>query len=201
VHVGQRLPDRLAHGALVLGVQEREQQADRHGLDLGLAQRVDRLAHAAVVERLDLPVGAHPLAHAEAQLARDERLGPALGQRVERRAVLAPDLDHVAKPGRRDEPGAGAAALEQRVGRDGHPVRERAGLLDPRGLEAVHNALGLVAGRGGHLPGDETTVDERHEVGERSPDVHPEPCPALHRRKTVKSLVRALSERPPVGRV
>ena len=61
---GQRLADRLADALLVLGVQEREQQADRDGLDLGLAQRVDGLLHAVLVERLELALGPHPLAHA-----------------------------------------------------------------------------------------------------------------------------------------
>ena len=55
--VAERLAHRLADALLVLGVQEREQQADRHGVDLGLAQRVDRLLHAGVVERLDSPSG------------------------------------------------------------------------------------------------------------------------------------------------
>ena len=86
VDVAERLAHRLAHALLVLGVQEREQQAHRHGVDLGLAQRLDRLLHALLVERLELALGPHPLAHGEAQVARHERLGPPLGEVVERRA-------------------------------------------------------------------------------------------------------------------
>ena len=144
VDVAERLAHRLADALLVLGVQEREQQADRDGVDLGLAQRVDRLLHAGVVERLDLALRAHPLAHGEAQVARDERLRPPLGQVVERGAVLAGELDQVAEAGGRDERGARAAALEQRVGGDRHAVRERAHgpRVDP--LERVQHALRLV---------------------------------------------------------
>jgi hypothetical protein len=44
---------------------------------------------------------------------------------VEAEAILARDVEEVGEAAGRDERGAGAAALEQRVGADGHPVGER----------------------------------------------------------------------------
>ena len=71
VDVGQRLAHRLAHRALVLGVQEREQQADRDGLDLGLAQRVDRGATSSSSSGSSSPSG--PCARARRSAARAGR--------------------------------------------------------------------------------------------------------------------------------
>ena len=173
------VPERLAHGLadapLVLRVQEREQQAHRDGLDVGLAQRLDRLGDAVVVERLDLAVRAHPLAHGEAQVARHERLGTALGEVVEGGAVLARELDQIAEALRRDERGARAAALEQRVGGDRHPVRERRDVGGVDGLEAAHHALGLILRRARHLGRHDTPAIQRHEIGEGSSNIHPHP--------------------------
>ena len=173
--VPERLAQRLADAALVLGVQEREQQAHRDRLDVGLAQRLDRLADAVVVERLDLAVRAHPLAHGEAQVARHERLRPALGEVVERRAVLARELDQVAEALRGDERGARAAALEQRVGGDRHPVREGRHVGGVDGLEAAHHPLRLVVGRARHLGGHDSPAIQRHQVGEGSSNIYTDP--------------------------
>ena len=173
--VAERLAHGLADAALVLGVQEREQQAHRDRLDVGLAQRLDRLAHAVVVERLELAVRAHALAHGEAQVARHERLGAALGEVVERGAVLARELDQVAEALGRDERGARAAALEQRVGGDRHPVRERRDVGGLDGLEAAHHALGLILGRARHLGGHDTPAIQRHQIGEGSSNIHTDP--------------------------
>ena len=93
----ERFPYRFAHLLLVLGVQEREQQADRDGVDLRLPQRVDGLLQAVLVERLELALGPHPLLHREAQISRHQRLRAPLGEVVERRAVLAGELDQVAE--------------------------------------------------------------------------------------------------------
>ncbi len=117
---------RFAHPPLVLRVKEREEQADRDRLDLGRAHGLDRLPERALVERPHDALRAHPLPHGEPQLARDERRGPVRRQVVERRAVLPPDLDHVAEPLGGDERGSRAAPLEQRVRRDRRPVREHA---------------------------------------------------------------------------
>ena len=173
--VAERLAHRLADAALVVGVQEREQQAHRDRLDVRLAQRVDRLGDAVLVERLDLAVRAHALAHGEAQVARHERLGAALGEVVEGRAVLARELDQVAEALGGDERGARAAALEQRVGGDRHPVREgrHVGGLD--GLEAAHHPFRLILGRARHLGGQDSPTIERHQIGEGSSNIDTDP--------------------------
>ena len=54
-------------------------------------------------------------------------------QLVEVRPVLAGELDHVGEAGGREQRGARGAALEQRVRRDGHAVREA---LDVAGARA-----------------------------------------------------------------
>ena len=122
----ERLAQRLADPPLVLRVQEREEQADRDRLDPRRAHGLDRRRERPLVERHDDAVGPHPLAHGEPQLARDERRRAVRRQVVERGPVLAADLDHVAEALGRDERGAGAAPLEQRVRRDRRPVREHA---------------------------------------------------------------------------
>jgi hypothetical protein len=167
VYVGQRLADGLADTLLVLRMQEREQEADRDGLDLGLAQRGDDLGQRVLVERLQLAVGPHPLAHAEAQVAGHQRGRAAAREVVEVRPGLAADLQDVAEARRRHEGRARAAALQQRVGRHRHPVGERGDLRQPGRLDDRHDALGLVLRRRRDLRGHDTPADERGEVGER----------------------------------
>jgi hypothetical protein len=64
-------------------------------------------------------------------------------------------------------------ALQQRVGRDGHAVREALDLLRAapgalqRGLDRGDHALGLIGRGGGRLGGDQPTVDRQHRIGER----------------------------------
>jgi hypothetical protein len=172
VDVAQRLAHRLAHAALVVGVQEGEQQADGDGLHVRLAQLLDRLAQAVLVERLDLAVRPHALAYGEAEVARHERLGAALREVIEGGAVLARELDQVAEALGGDERRARTAALEQRVGRDRHPVREglHVGGLD--GFEAAHHPLRLILGGARHLRGHHPPAIERDEIGEGSSNIH-----------------------------
>jgi hypothetical protein len=56
---------------------------------------------------------AHSLTHLEPPAAVHERRGPLEVQIVEAREPQAPDLQEVAKASRREQPGAGAAALEE----------------------------------------------------------------------------------------
>ena len=91
----------------------------------------------------------HPLAHGEPQLARHERRRAVRGQVVERGAVLAADLDHVAEALGRHERGAGAAPLEQRVRRHGRPVREHVHLADARPPERRRDPERLEPGTDG----------------------------------------------------
>ena len=74
--------------------------ADR--LDALVAQLADELAHKRFVQLLqDAAVGGHALGHVEAQMARHQRFGQIEIEIVKLVAVLAADLDGVAKPGGR----------------------------------------------------------------------------------------------------
>src|SRR3989304_1403235 len=67
----------------------------------------------------------------------NERLRVRLAQPVEVGAGLPAEVEEVLEAGRRDERGAGALALEERVRRDRRPVREASAPL------AAHGACGL----------------------------------------------------------
>ena len=107
------------------------------------------------------------------QVAWDERRRPVLRQVVERRPILAGNLEHVAKALRGDERGARAAALEQCVRGHRHAVREDGDVARPqaRRIDRAHRSLGLVRRRRWHLGRDELAVDQRDEVGEGPADV------------------------------
>ena len=176
VDLGEGRAHGLADQPLVLGVPKREQEADRHGLDLSFPQSADGRLHAAGVERRELPVRSHALAHREAQLAWHERRRAVRGQGVQRRAVLAADLQYVPEALGGDERCARAAPLEQGVGGHGHAVGEGRDVAAAHagGLDRPHRALGLVLRRRGDLPGYQLALDDRDEVGEGPADVHSE---------------------------
>ncbi len=104
--------------ALVRGVAEGEEQADRDRL--GIVQ----IRQGGEVERLQLAVGPDPAAHSDRTLERHERLRMPSTEPVEVRAILPPQVEDVLEALGCDERGAGAAPLEQRVRRDRRPVRE-----------------------------------------------------------------------------
>ena len=148
----------------MLGVPVGVQQAHGNRLGLALGDLPDdggcsfcgQFAHGAV--------GAHALGDAEAALRRGERRWPSSTQAVELAPVLASERDQIAKALGGEEHGSRAAALEQSVGGNGHPVRE---LVDVAGTGAgslehcVHggqHALGLVLGRAGRLGRDQPAV-------------------------------------------
>ena len=133
VQVGQRLAQRFADPLFVLGVHEREEQAHGDGLDLRLFDGGDGLSSGSSSSRGEhLAVRSHPLLDGEAQPARDEGRRAVLGQVVEGGAVLAGYLQHVPEALGGDEGRAGAAALQQGVGRHGHPVGEGDARRRPR---------------------------------------------------------------------
>ena len=129
VDAGQRVGDRVADPALVLGVAVGVQQRHRDRLGLGLAQRLDQLAQRLVGQLQQRAVRGHPLGDAEPPVGRRQRRGPGGTQPVELGPGLATELDQVGEAVGRDERGPGARALEQRVGGDRHPVRELADLI------------------------------------------------------------------------
>ncbi len=180
VHVGQPLGERLAERALVLRMAVGVQQADGDGLRLGGRHGVERGGERLVVERLERAVGAHPLARADAAVARDERRGVRRAQAVQVGARLAAELDEVLEALGGDERGPRALALQQRVGGDGGPVGEGPDLVGARvralqrGGDRRQHALGLVARRGRRLGGDEPAARGHHRVGEGPAYVDPE---------------------------
>ena len=122
-----RRAQRRADRALVLGEAVGVQQADRDRLGARARRRRATTARA--------PSPSSALEHAVAAPMRSgaatrrsggtSGAGCARAQAVEVLARLAAELDDVGEALGGDERGARAAALEQRVGRDGHPVRER----------------------------------------------------------------------------
>ena len=72
-----------------------------------------------------------------AALERHERWRVVGAEPVEVGAVLAAQVEEVLEAGRRDEGGAGAAALEQRIGRDRRPVGETLDSVAPSASTAA----------------------------------------------------------------
>ena len=162
----QAPPHLLGDGALVLRVPVGVQQA--HGHRLGV-ERLER----GEVELLDDAVRPHPLAHAVRALERDERLGMLRAEPVEVRAGLAPEVQDVLEPRRRDERGASPLPLEQRVRGDRRAVREAVDALGADGARGRRDRL-LLPARGRDLRRADLAVGEEDGVRERPADVDAE---------------------------
>ena len=150
--IAELLGEDPLHLLLVLGAHVGEEQADRHGLGPGLADRAAQGTHLALVDRLhDGPVGVEALVDAEAETAaRHERLGLLPAEVVEHLAVDPLDVRHVLEALRRDERNPAPGALDQRVRADRRAVRERLDLArsDSALVERVDDRLAGVARRG-----------------------------------------------------
>ena len=168
-------------GSLVRRIAEREEQADRNRL--GVADVRQRRE----IERLQLAVGPEPPAHAVAALERDERLRMLLAEPVQMRPRLPPEVQQVLEPGVADVRGACAAPLEQRIRRDGRPVREpRDRRVRPdRAHRGEHRLLLMLRRR--HLRRPHAAAVQQHGIRERPTDVDAEdghaaysasPCPS-----------------------
>ena len=84
--------EQLSDPLLVLGVDDRPEEADADGLDLELAQAADHRQRLVLVERHErLPLRGHPLADLERQASRDIRLRVA-DPEVERIRSFPPSL-------------------------------------------------------------------------------------------------------------
>ena len=133
---GNLLGDDLRGPALVLGVEVGEEEADRDRLDAVLSELACDSPHVLLVERLeDLARRRHdPLDDDLPMAPLDERPrlpGDVLHDRVVLRALVAADVDDVAKAARRHEPGHRAVVLEHRVGRDRRSVEDGVDLGRP----------------------------------------------------------------------
>ena len=180
VDVGKLGPESLRDRPFVIGVEVREEKADRDGLGARVTDRPHDPVHLAVVERIDLALRADPLPGAEAQIARDQRDRLGGTEPVKVGPVLARDLEHVREALGRHERGSGSTLGQQRVGADRHPVGED---LHVRGIGAdpfehrlhcgKHPARHVVRRRW-RLGGVQLGAVEDDGVGERSTDVDPE---------------------------
>ena len=110
-----------------------------------------------------------------AATARHQRLGPPIEHVVHLQKVAAPDLEDVPKSLGRDEPGARALPLEQRVDADGRAVNDEPTVGQPHAglVHAAQDALEELARRAERLGGDHGTrrFVERDEIRERATDV------------------------------
>ena len=183
VRVRHQLAAELERATLVRGAGRRVQERDRDRLDAVGEQAPAGLAHALLVERCDLValvVGA--LGDAEAQVARDERLGRLQAVVVRRLARALAQGERVAEALGAEEARGRAAAGQERVRGDGRAVHdqldlgqelgERAPGADRDLLEAGDEAERRVAGGRARLVDEPRPVGAEHEeVGERPADV------------------------------
>ena len=167
-----------ADTALMGLVGEAVQEADRDRLDLLRLQFGGDAAHGCLVERQQHgAVGCHALRHAEAQVARYQRLRPLHVDVVLLEAVLPRHLDGIAEALRRDQRRARTLALDQRIGGQRRAVDDESHVLRPAlrlGQDGAHalqdGALGRV-GRGQDLDGMGFCSDFENDVGERAADI------------------------------
>ncbi len=181
LRVRQQLGDQLAEQSLVLGMRVGMQQRDGDGLGLGCGNLAHERARSVGVELAQRPVGCHALGRCEAQLGGHERGGRRVAQAIQVRARLARELEHVGEAVGGDQRGACGMPLQQRVGGDGHAVREAAHIRRLRACalehqrDGVEHGRGLLSGRGGDLRGvDGAIAPNEHRVGEGAADIDPE---------------------------
>ena len=183
-HRDAEAAERALEPALVGGLGIGVQQSHRHRLGYQAPHPSHRGAHRGGGERLEHPpAGSDPLAHPHAPRGGHQRLDAARRERIELRAVLAPDLEQVLEARGGHERDARALPLEQRVGRDRRAVPHsgpgprrpaaRARVCDPEPGQALeHRALGS-RGRRGELERHDAPAREYHEIGEGAAGVDP----------------------------
>ena len=170
VHVQSRGPPARApagaRGRAAVGVQEtdRDRLARRRVRDRGDGATHGIGAPSATSTR---PSARTRSATPTRSRARHQRLGSARLERVELGPRLPADLEHVLEAARGEQHHAGAAALEQRVGRDRRPVVQQTGSRLRR--DARRPSATARAGSSGVERSFWTAsraADERDEVGE-----------------------------------
>ena len=160
---------------LVRRVREREEEADRDGLDPERAEGLGRRLDVRRLERSDhLALGADSLAHFEPKLAGHEGRGLRRVEVVEAAALLGSDLEDISEARRRQQADPGRLSLDDRVRRHsravdevGDPVRRRA--RAPRELRQGLEEPGGEVGGGARDLGDlqSPLLVEKDAVGER----------------------------------
>ena len=120
------------------------QETDRDRLDPLLSQAG---GDPGDLSRIDLPqhaaVGADPFVYRQAQRAGYQRLRRVGEQLVGRHPHIAPQFQHIAKPGGTEQGGTGALALDHGIGDEGRRVRQ------PRGIHRITGRLALEPGEAG----------------------------------------------------
>ena len=124
------------------------EQAHGHDID-----RAGHPGHGGLLQRLQLTaLAVEPAPHLDAEVARDQGLGPVGPQVVQRWPPLTGDLDHVCEACRREQGHGRPPPLEQGVGGHRRPVGQQAGtapLAGPGGTGRVHRPDPVAHGLGG----------------------------------------------------
>jgi hypothetical protein len=155
------------------------EERDRDRLDLLAREEVDGRRDARRVEgRQDLPARPEALRDLAAPAARHERGRPLEVDVVESRQAQPPDLEEIAEARGREEPGARAAAFEDRVRGDRRPVQQLVDVTrgDPGRAHqlprAMDDRLRVVGGGGEDLPRERSPVrSDQNQIGERAAHV------------------------------
>jgi hypothetical protein len=110
----------------MLGMQEREEEANRDGLDALGAERFDQGGDFFHLQGdQDLAVVVHALRDFQAAVGRNQRWRPVGEEVVDVGAHLAPDGEDIPEAAGGDQCGAGSFALQKGVGRHGGAVDHR----------------------------------------------------------------------------
>jgi hypothetical protein len=166
----------------MLGIGVGVQEGDCDALDLQFTQFGRECAHRRFVEReADGAVRVDALGHGEAQTARRQRPRLIDGEVVLVVAALGADIEHVAKAVGRDQRRLGAAALDDRVGRERGAVNEDVDVADMGariGENETHPVQHRLFGplrRRQHLARLAHLAHVQNDVGERATDIDGKP--------------------------
>ena len=159
--------------------------------------RVADVGQRRQVERLELSVRPNATAYAIRALERNERRRMLVAEAVEMRARLPAQVQEMLEALVRDERRAGTAPLEQRVRRNGCPVREADDALRADGARCGQHGFLLAQSRR-HLRGPHAPTLEKHCIGERPADIDAQDRHArtLHRRGHSRTPVRLRRTHP-----
>lgn len=179
---GHFLTEDRGGAALMLGIGVRVQEGDRHALDLQLTQFWRECTDSSFVQReADGAVRIDALGHGKAQAARCQRLRLVDAEIVLVIAALGADIEHVAKAVGRDQRCPGAAALDDRVGRQRRAVNEDVDVADmctcvrENETHSIQHRLLWPLRRRQHLAGFAYLAHVQHDVGERATNINGKP--------------------------